>query len=98
MAETPGPNAATTAARTRRPDPTPVRADRQSRAVPAARTMVVASTASTAQARKTATNSAPEPPVIPASLRALRRPDRAGAGCGGGLSVKRLLVCEGKVG
>ena len=38
--------------------PTPMSADRQSRAVPAASTIVVASTASTAQARKTARNNA----------------------------------------
>ena len=37
----------------------PYPADLQSRAVPAARTMVVASTASTAEARNTARNSAP---------------------------------------
>jgi len=44
--------------RTARPAATPVSAERQSRAVPAARTIVSASTASTAQAKKTAMNRA----------------------------------------
>ncbi len=55
-------------ASTTRADTMPVVAERQSRAVPAASTIVVASTASTAQARNTAMNSAPAPmvPSLPA--------------------------------
>ena len=51
----------------------PVVADRQSLAVPAARTIVVASTASTAQARKTAMNRAPAP-MLSSSGDSLRSP------------------------
>ena len=41
--------------------PAPMSVDRHSRVVPAASTIVVASTASTTHARKTATNKAPLP-------------------------------------
>ena len=54
-----GPRTATTTARSAIAATAPYPADLQSRAVPAARTMVVASTASTAEARNTARNSAP---------------------------------------
>ena len=54
-----GPRAATTTARSAMAAAAPYPADLQSRAVPAASTMVVASTASTAEARNTARNSAP---------------------------------------
>ncbi len=63
-ADTAGPSAATTTPRTASAASVPAPAERQSRAVPAASTIVVASTPSTAQARNTATNSAPAPPVI----------------------------------
>jgi hypothetical protein len=42
----------------------PTKADRQFRAVPAAKTIVVASTASTAHAKKTERNKASEPDSI----------------------------------
>src|SRR5215469_16438623 len=58
IASTAGPRIATTTASTASADTVPVPADRQSRAVPAASTMVTASTASTAQARNTAINNA----------------------------------------
>ena len=48
-----GPNAATISAKTAKLQPTPMNADRQSLPTPAASTIVNASTASTAQARKT---------------------------------------------
>jgi len=54
-----GPSAATTTVRTATAATAPYAADLQPRARPAARTMVVASTASTVQARNTAMNSAP---------------------------------------
>src|SRR5581483_4226617 len=56
IAVTAGPSSATTPASDASPTATPVRAERQSRLVPAASTIVSASTASTAQARKTDTN------------------------------------------
>ena len=54
-----GPRTATTTASTMIPETTPLIAERQSQPVPAASTMVNASTASTTQARNTARNSAP---------------------------------------
>jgi hypothetical protein len=53
-----GPSTATTATRTSRPVSAPVIAERQSRAVPAARMIVTVSTASTKHARYTAMKSA----------------------------------------
>ena len=53
--------------------PVPRPAERQSRAVPAASTIVVASTASTAQARKTAMNSALAAPTPASRIRSLLR-------------------------
>jgi hypothetical protein len=68
-ADTAGPSAPTTTASTASAAAVPVSADRQCLVVPAASTMVVASTASTAQARKTATNRAQAPAVIVPPLR-----------------------------
>src|SRR5213593_218486 len=51
-----GPSAATIAASTSRAAATPVQAERQPRVIPAASTIVSASTPSTALAKKTATN------------------------------------------
>ena len=53
-----GPIATIITPRTPKPAPVPSKEDFQSRAVPAARTMVVASTASTAHAKKTDMNNA----------------------------------------
>jgi hypothetical protein len=54
-----GPSAATITTSTATPPTTPAIAERQSRLVPAASTIVSASTASTRQAKNTATNNAP---------------------------------------
>ncbi len=57
-----GPKIAMMATRVTNPVMTPRSADFQSRAVPTARTMVTASTASTAQAKKTEINKASDAP------------------------------------
>ncbi|CAB4804861.1 unannotated protein [freshwater metagenome] len=56
--ESDGPSKAIIATNVPSPAPVPSKADFQSRAVPAAKTIVVASTASTAHARNTEINSA----------------------------------------
>ena len=64
MADNDGPTAPMMIANVSNPAPVPRIADFQSRAVPAAKTMVVASTASTAQARNTESARAKLEPLI----------------------------------
>ena len=73
ICDTAGPSAATMTASSASAAPVPRPAERQSLAVPAASTIVVASTASTAQARNTAMNSALAAPTPASRIRSLLR-------------------------